>query len=82
MEESLKQNLNDTIYFKLTERGREYIKELNSTHFVYSKYPLKFHENAEGYCYTELWHFMSIFGGTFYNGCNSPVEMTIYLKNN
>jgi len=82
MENLPKFNLNDIIYFKLTKRGQEYIKVLNESHAVYKFCPLKFHENAEGYCYDELWHFASIFGPTLYNGCDSPVEMTIYIKNN
>ena len=86
-ENLLRLNLNSTIRFKLTDKGRELHKydydEFWSYHsnrptsVVYR--PLE--EDEEGYSKMQLWDFMNIFGKYIILGCELPVEeANIFIK--
>lgn len=77
-------NLNDTVYVKLTEKGRQvyynYIKEINN---YYQRDVIKNYEPSyEGeYAYFQLWDFMRIFGQYMYAGCDNVIEpLDMYIK--
>lgn len=73
-------NLNDRIRFKLTDKGRAYVAELNKTHPVYARCPLQFTADTDGWIEDELWQFANIFGPSFQMGFDPTVETTIQIR--
>jgi len=68
-------NLNQKIMVKLTAHG----KELYYLYFQKIRFPIvkKQKPNVVGYMSFQLWEFMSIFGGSMYNGAQDIIERNI-----
>lgn len=64
----------------MTKKGREHIAALNLKHPVYSRCPLKYKADADGWIEAQLWDFANIFGPTMGMGFDQTVEMTIELR--
>lgn len=72
-------NLNNYVRFKLTDKGREYINALNQNNPIYSRCPLKFKVDSDGWIEEQLWHFMYLFGSEMYMGFEQIVETEIQI---
>lgn len=78
MENWIKFNINDYVKVRLTERGREMLKE-----YWGGKVPDWFEDYSEGneYYRFQLHEFANIFGKELYNGnSNLPFETEIYFS--
>ena len=73
-------NLNDVVRFRMTDKGRKHIDAINSTDPIYSRYPLRFEPDVDGWIETQLWNFANIFGPTFGIGFDQTVETQIELR--
>lgn len=79
-------NLNDTIRFKLTPEGFK-IHRLNWDRLdlttggilgeIYPYEPPKV--DSEGFTEDQMWRVMREYGGSLYNGCNPPFELTVQI---
>lgn len=78
-EEWSEHNLNDQIEFQLTNKGIEFVKKLNSTDPVYSRFNLQY--TSANFPYkTSLWDFCNIFGPTFCMGFDQTVKTSFKLR--
>ena len=76
----VKFNINDSVFFKLTEEGYNYWKKLDDETY-YHKYPLlkkdlnhyKNKADSNGFIRLQLHHFMTVFGGL------STIKMNKYF---
>lgn len=75
-------NLNDTVRFKITPEGWQYIGRVNATDPVYSRYPMRFRIDEDGWSQGQLWSVMQFFGPAISMGRNPPMETTIHVKAN
>lgn len=73
-------NLNDQVRFKLTNKGRTFVDELNRSHPVYSKHPLVYAPDSDGWIESSLWQFAYVFGAEFTMGFDLVVETSIELR--
>lgn len=71
-----KTNLNDTIKFKLTEKGKKILKEYKIGDMPWD---LTDHVriDKDGYSTMQLWDFAHTFGPHLYNGGEVPVETAV-----
>lgn len=72
-------NLNDYVRFKLTEKGKKLIMDLNNTDEFYKKCPLHFTQ-VDSWYESQLWEIANIFGHTFGNGFDNYIETSIKIK--
>lgn len=85
-ENLLRLNLNSTVRFKLTDKGRELHKYDFEEFWNYRNRPASvvyrpLKEDEEGYSKMQLWDFMNIFGKYISLGCELPVEEAlIFIK--
>jgi hypothetical protein len=75
MKIGVKFNINDSIRFKFTKTGWDYVNKLNATHYIYSKYPLKYKKDE--WNEEQLWSFMQKFGNKFSMGFECIIETEI-----
>jgi len=77
----MKFNINDYVFVKLTDRGRE----IHRIHYerVFPDHPdIVYQEpevDADGESKFQLWDLMTIFGEHMYLGCNPPIETDINI---
>lgn len=68
-------NVNEQIKFKLTERGKKFLKIYIDNQI--KKYRISaaevYSEQCDGYIHTSLWEFMMVFG-SFFNGSEPITE--------
>jgi len=86
----MKININDYVKIKLTDYGKEVLKETkeefltsfnkryNTKHTVDSFFE-KIEYDKEGYTKFQLWHLMEIFGDYMYNGADNVFDLNIKL---
>jgi chromosome segregation ATPase len=72
-----KVNLNDKMYFTLTEDGREFLEENGIDEERVFK--VETYKDTT-YMTGTLWEVMNIFGDEFCNGCPNVIETTFYVK--
>lgn len=82
MKEYIEFNLNQYVWVRLNDRGREFHKksedELMGELPSYKYSPPD--ENDKGWSKWQLWELMQAFGGAIYHGCNPPFETTILIE--
>jgi len=74
-------NLNDTVRFKITPTGWQYIGKVNATDPIYSRYPMRFKVDERGFSEAQLWSVMQFFGPAISLGGMPPIETEIYFPN-
>lgn len=72
-------NLNDEIEFELTDKGVEFVRKLNTSDEIYSRFNLSYTISNVPYKMT-LWEFCNIFGPTFGIGFDQTVKTTFKLR--
>lgn len=76
-------NLNDTVKVKLTEKGRQILKDeheaLKKRFPSISEYKEK-EVDKSGYTQFQLWSLIKTFGPSIYLGCDVPFETTIMIE--
>lgn len=85
MDKMVKFNLNNYVYFKLTEHGLDKLKKDHECLNSWCNGKLgdfkELKEDENGFVKMQAWRFMSHFGELMGNGLNSPVkECEIYFE--
>ena len=77
-------NINNYIEIKLTQYGKDILKEKEDK--IFTEYPslkeylYKYKVNNRGYLKLQLWEVMNIFGSYLGTCCDAPFEMDIKIK--
>jgi hypothetical protein len=73
-------NINNFVYVKLTQRGRDILRANHDNHAKISEYePPK--EDSEGWSKWQMWELFANFGHHWYLGMDVPFETTIRIDN-
>ena len=76
-------NLNQTVYIKLTDEGRLFLKQKHDQIWIG---PWAAHqyiaprEDSEGWSEWQLWDLMSVFGDQFYWGMTKPNNFALTIR--
>lgn len=77
MKQLTKHNINDHIYFKLTDYGK---RQLLATKRFASPQHLIYQTYRDGFNRLQVWEFMAIFGEYLYMGGDPPFDGTFWIE--